>query len=129
MSCTLLSKGLLWANYILARDATQHWEANSVLGDCSLISFDFSSSAEFIAHLFIQEDHRDILLAVQQINLVFLCIDKTALLSISFSLSFQDELMQKIQISRFVLIIILPFLFKEKSVFSRGSGELQVPSQ
>lgn len=98
--------------------------------DCSLISFDFSrSSAEFIAHLFIQEDHRDILLAVQQINLVFLCIDKTALLSISFSLSFQDELMQKIQISRFVWIIILPFLFKEKSVFSRGSGELQVPSQ
>jgi len=65
--------------------------------DYSLVAFDFRrSSAEFITHLFIQEDCKDILLAVQQINLIFMCIDKKELLSASFSLSFQDELMQTI---------------------------------
>ena len=76
----MLSEDLLWAKCILASEATQ---LSSGLDICerSLISFDISRSfTEFITGLFIQEDCRDILLAVQQINLIFLNIDKMAFL-------------------------------------------------
>lgn len=88
LSWSLLSEDLVWANCILASEATQLSSSPDIC-ECRLISFYISRNfTEFIASLFMQEDCRDTLLAVQQINLIFLNIDKIAYL--------KDELIKKI---------------------------------